>query len=459
MKIAALYQHVYILYVTVLFTNLFTLLIGFSKFDLILGVLSGIMFLIAFPKSTHLFKALGVSFTLIGTILYMTSTLEFLKIITTLKENLPILTLFMMLSWMNSIAKSGRYDNLLNKIMKVNTKNLGSLYNKTSLATFSLATFLNLPAIDISQDMIKSNLKSYSDKFINKFINMTSVRSYAIALLWSPLEVVVALVIFVVDIKYIQVFPWLLLSVVFIFFIDNLSGNIKFKKNIYTNTQHFTPFTKYDIKKLIFLISMLLLFLLSIITITYFNVLDFMTTVSLLIFPFSFAWATIIKRSKRFLAIGWPAWKKSVNNMNNFVVLFISLALFSGGITNSALTSHINNFIISFVDFPFLLMIFIQVFVLFMTLIGVHPTATIGIFSGIIGPLTKVIEPVSLAIILIVSSVSTFASSTYGILVTMTSFNTNQNPYKITLANIIFTLILGTFGTLLAYLLMKLNIY
>src|SRR5699024_9504422 len=103
---------------------------------------------------------------------------------------------------------------------------------------------------------------------------------------------------------------------------------------------------------------------------------------------------------------------------------------------------------------PLLLMLCIQIFILLMTLLGVHPVATIGILSGVIEPLMEIIEPISLAIILIVSSVSTLAVSTYGILVTLTSFNTEQNPYHITLDNMLFTLFSGTIGTIIAYLLM-----
>lgn len=454
MKENSIYQYIYILYSSVLIINFIMILIGYSELDLGISILAIVMLVIAFFKASMLFKVLGFVFVFTGSFLYMTTSVPFSDIIKVFNENLPLLTLFMLLSWMNSIVKSGRYDYLLSKIMKSNTKDLGALYNRTSLATFSLATFLNMPAITISQDIIKSNLQMVSKRMRNKFINMASVRSYAMALLWSPLEVIVAVGIFVTDIKYIQVFPWLILTVIIVFLIDNLFGRMNFGNHSYAKKSSSKSFTRYEIMKIIYLIGALTIFLILITVVGSFNKFDFITTISLLIVPFSFLWAIFIKRIKRFWIIGWNTWKASVNGMNNFIVLFISLSLFSGGISDSFVASHIHHFLLSFSEYPLLLMVCIQIFILLMTLFGVHPVATIGILSGTIGPLMEIIEPISLAIILIISSVSTLAVSTYGILVTITSFNTEQNPYRITLDNMVFTLISGTVGTIIAYLLM-----
>lgn len=454
MKENSIYQYIYILYSSVLIINFILILMGYSEIDLGISILAIVMLVIAFFKASVLFKVLGCVFVIIGSLLYMTTSVPFLDVIKVFKENLPLLTLFMLLSWMNSIVRSGRYDYLLSKIMKLNTKDIGVLYNRTSLATFSLATFLNMPAITISQDIIKSNLQMVSKRMRNRFINMASVRSYAMALLWSPLEVIVAVGIFVTDIKYIQVFPWLILTVIIVFLIDNLFGRMSFRKHPYTKTSSSKSFTRYEVMKFYYLIGALTIFLLLITVAGSFNKYDFITIITLLIVPFSFLWAIFIKRLKRFWIIGWNTWKASVNGMNNFIVLFISLSLFSGSISDSFVASHIHNFILSFSEYPLLLMVCIQMFILLMTLFGVHPIATIGILSGTIGSLMEIINPISLAIILIISSVSTLAVSTYGILVTITSFNTEQNPYRITLDNMVFTLISGTVGTIIAYLLM-----
>ena len=451
-----IYQHIYILYATIFLLYICNFFLTLAMLDYVLGISAIFLFIIAFFKATTIFKTLGVLFTVIGSILYMTTTVTFAELLLVLTDNYGLLTLFMMLSWMNSIVRSGGYDFLLSKIMKVNAQDMGTLYNRSSISTFSLGTFLNLPAITISQDIIKANLKSSSKQLRNRFVNLASVRSYTMALLWSPLEIVVAVGIFVTGVRYIDVLPWLLVVVVMMFILDNLIGKFRFKKYEYKETVNKT-FTKKDGKKLSGLLLALALFLMVIILAGNIEKLDFIMTITLVIIPFTFIWAIILKRLKRFTVVGWHAWKNGVNSMHNFIVLFISLALFSNGITHSAISTYIYEFILRFADTPLLLMFMIQLFILIMSLFGIHAIASIGILSGLMVPLLEIIDPVSLAIVIIIGSVSTFAVSTYGLLVTITSVNTAQNPYRITLDNLFFTVLLGSIGTLIAYGLMILG--
>lgn len=451
-----IYQHIYILYATIFLLYICNFFLTLAMLDYVLGISAIFLFIIAFFKATTIFKTLGVLFTVIGSILYMTTTVTFAELLLVLTDNYGLLTLFMMLSWMNSIVRSGGYDFLLSKIMKVNAQDMGTLYNRSSISTFSLGTFLNLPAITISQDIIKANLKSSSKQLRNRFVNLASVRSYTMALLWSPLEIVVAVGIFVTGVRYIEVLPWLLVVVVMMFILDNLIGKFRFKKYEYKETVNKT-FTKKDGKKLSGLLLALALFLMVIILAGNIEKLDFIMTITLVIIPFTFIWAIILKRLKRFTIVGWHAWKNGVNSMHNFIVLFISLALFSNGITHSAISTYIYEFILRFADTPLLLMFMIQLFILIMSLFGIHAIASIGILSGLMVPLLEIIDPVSLAIVIIIGSVSTFAVSTYGLLVTITSVNTAQNPYRITLDNLFFTVLLGSIGTLIAYGLMILG--
>src|SRR5690625_7638807 len=81
---------------------------------------------------------------------------------------------------------------------------------------------------------------------------------------------------------------------------------------------------------------------------------------------------------------------------------------------------------------------------------GIHPIATVGILTGIITPLLDILNPVSIAIVLIAGSSATFTVGTYGLLVTLTSMSTEQSPYRITLINLPFAIILTLISTIIA---------
>src|SRR5690625_3028062 len=226
MNSSFIYQHVYIFYATILIVHLVNVFIESQIVYLLLSIFAIFMLFLAYIKASTIFKTLGAIFVILGIFFYSTTSASIMEMIYVLQDNFPLLTFFMMLPWMNSAVRSGGYDFLLSNIMKMNTNNLGTLYNRSSISTFSLAIFLNLPAITISQDIIKQNLREFPNRIRNKFINMASARGYTTALLWSPLEIILAVSLFVTGVKYVQVLPWLLLIVISVFVIDNIIGKL-----------------------------------------------------------------------------------------------------------------------------------------------------------------------------------------------------------------------------------------
>ena len=77
---------------------------------------------------------------------------------------------------------------------------------------------------------------------------------------------------------------------------------------------------------------------------------------------------------------------------------------------------------------------------------GIHPLGTFGILGSLIVLLLEVYNPLSLAIVLVTSSIATLTVGTYGLVVTLTAMNTKQSPYRITLNNLGYSLLLGGIG-------------
>src|SRR5690625_2411556 len=140
-----------------------------------------------------------------------------------------------------------------------------------------------------------------------------------------------------------------------------------------------------------------------------------------------------MKRMKRFWIIGSNTWIEKTNTMQNFIVLFISLSFFSNSLNNTNFLEIIEKPLSIFIEYPFFILFFIQVLFLFFSLFGIHPIATVGILTSVITPLLTIFNPVSIALALVAGSSATFTMGTYGLLVTLTSMNTGQNPYRITL--------------------------
>ena len=457
MTLHLIFRYLYIFYSFVFLLNIINVFIESERLNYIIGILAIIMLFVSFFGATKLFKILGSAFLIVGGFAYLATSQPIPAIPAFLTSNMSLLTLMAMLPWMNSVVKSGRFDRSLNSLLNVNASDLGKLYPRSSITTLTLASFLNLSAASISQDVLKDNLSSLKKNLRNSFISTATLRGYTLALLWSPLEILIAVSIFTTGVDYVALLPWLLLIAGITFILDSIWGRFHYKKYSYGDHDSSIQSAinmKQVIKKVIHLLIALVLFLSLVIFLgNQFN-LDFIFTVTILIFPFALIWSFVMKRSRSFWAIGWNTWKVKTNTMQNFIVLFLSLSFFETSISGTAFLDVIQQPVIAVSDYPLLVFILIQVIFIFMSMFGVHPIATIGILGGVIATLLETMNPVSLAIVLATSSVATLTVGAYGLIVQLTSVSTGQNPYRITLNNLPYAFGFGFIGSLVAYFLL-----
>lgn len=455
MKYHSIFRYLYIFYAFVFLLHVINVFIESTILNYVIGVFSIVMFGVSFMGASRLFKYLASAFVVIGGVAFIGSDQSLLTIPAMVTSNLSLLTLLAMLPWMNSVVRSGRFDRSLNNLLKVNVSDLGKLYPRSSVTTLTFASFLNLSAATISQDILSKNLSSLPTKMRNSFISTATLRGYSLALLWSPLEILLAVSIFTTGVDYVSLLPWLLLIAGLTFMMDAIWGRFHYRKYSYENVnRQSNADVKTLTKKIVLLLIALILFLTFVIALGNLFNLDFIFTVTLLIFPFALSWAFIMKRVRSFWVIGWNTWKTKTNTMQNFIILFLSLAFFEASINGTTYLDFIKQPLLALSDYPLILFIFIQVIFIFLSMFGIHPIATIGILTGVVTSLLAFMNPVSLAIVLVTSAVATTSVSTYGLVVQITAMNLGDNPYRITLKNLPYALCFGGIGSFVAYLLL-----
>jgi hypothetical protein len=339
----------------------------------------------------------------------------------------------------------------------VNVTSLGRLYERSSFTKYILCTFINLSALSLSQEVLKENMTNLKKKIQDSFISRSTLRAYAVALAWSPMEVMVAITVDATGVSYLTFLPWLFLCSFIVFSIDLLWGRKKFNHIPYEPIGLSRPRDLQPKKiavKIAQLIIALSIFLMIVVSIGNYFQLNFILSVTLVILPFSFAWAFIMRRIRSFVAIGWNSWKLRTNSMQNFVVLFLSLAFFSSSLNETPFLGIIQQPFIVASETPFLILLLVQATYLVMSMIGVHPIATIGVLMEVLQPLYEIINPLSIGMVLITGALATATVGAYGVTVTITSMNTNQSPYRITIRNIPFAILYGGVGTLIGFFLL-----
>lgn len=450
-------HHIYILYSIVLITYLINVFIENEWANSIIGAITIPMLLLSFIGASRLFKILGIVFIVTGTFLFIQSGLPVQDALIFFTDNLRLLALLTVLPWINSVVRAGRFDRRINQLMKANVSDLGKLYVRSSITAYTLISFINLSALTLTQGVLLENLSNLSKKLKDTFISQTTLRAFSMALVWSPMEIIVAISVDATGVSYITMLPWLLLISLITMTMDNVWGKFHYRGVPYQATSN-EGIRNFSIKSIVFqfvhLFFALVTFLTLIVITSSLLDLNFILTVTLVILPFSFIWSFIMKRVRSFIAIGWKTWKIRTNGMQNFVVLFVSLSFFSNSLNATPVLGVVQHPFMVVADYPFVILFFIQMTYLILSMFGIHPIATIGVLMEVVTPLYQQINPLSIGIVLITGALATATVATFGVTVTMTSMNTRQNPYRITLKNMPFALAYGGVGTIIAFFLL-----
>lgn len=448
----------YIIYTLMLGIYLVNIFLDHNVLLYMAGIIAIPVFIISFAAASRLFKILGTFFIGAGVILFVVSGESAAQIPIFLTSNMQLLAFLAVLPWMNSVVHAGRFDRKISQLLRADVDDLGKLYARSSITSYLLVCFINLSALPFSQQVLQDNLSAVSKKLRESFVSRTTLRAFAIALAWSPMEIMVAITIDATGVGYAAYLPWLLLCSLLVLAIEMLWGRIEFRKHPYTPANQKMKNESINWKTLIFkiieLFAALSVFLMAVLLIGNWTGFNFILTVTLVLIPFSMCWAFVIQRWHTFRIVGWSMWKQRTTNMQNFVVLFLALGLFSSSLNETPVLTLMQTPFEAASGFPLAILLLIQFTYLGLSMVGVHPIATIGILMEILPPLYETMNPLSIGIVLITGGLATATVGTFGITVTMTAQNTMQNPYKITYRNMPFALLYGGMGTLIAYLLL-----
>ncbi|WP_216828670.1 hypothetical protein [Alkalihalobacterium elongatum] len=450
-------EYTFIIYSVILLIYIFNTFLSSFVLTYIVGVLTIPMIFLSFYGANKLFKVLSSIFIGVGLIFFIYTGLPLYEIPLYTISTMPLLAFLLVLPWMNSVVRAGRFDRRINEVMKVNVDDLGKLYVRSSFTTYILTTFISLSAIFLSQKVLLENMSKMEKKVRNSFIGQSTMRAFSLALIWSPMEMIVAITVDSTGVSYLTYLPWLFLCSILILILDWIMNKNKFKTIPYVPASEGLnrPLNPKKITvQIVKLFIALTFFLMVVVSLGNHFHLNFILSVTLVILPFSIVWALLMKRWRSFLAVGWGTWKAHTNNLHNLVTLFLSLAFFSSSLNETPFLQLIQQPFIVSSEKPLVILLLIQLAYFMMSMIGVHPVATIAVLLEILHPLFDFINPLSIGIVLITTGLATATVGPYGVIVTITSMSTKQNPYKITTENIPFALIYGSIGVFIGFLLL-----
>ncbi|WP_411842301.1 hypothetical protein [Salinicoccus sp. HZC-1] len=430
-----LYASLFILFLVYFFSNI-------AALGTAVSFLSFAVLLISWLYASRLFKMIGAMFISVGIILSLMAGDSMHTIMSNTTNNLPLLFFFSILPWIGTVVKVGGLDESITEMVQDEQNRVEKIYGRSVLTTYFLGVFLNLSAIYIIQQVLSELFKKATVSLRQEFIIKSTLRAFSLAVIWSPLEVVVGLTVDSTGLSYFALLPWLILCS----FATCLSEIIISRKE-FKNVALDAPFkdvNKQELRRSIIKMLILLVSFMSLVmTLNIFSDLGFVMTVAMIIIPFSFVTAMIMQKFEIFVKGGWTAWRNHNNTLQNFAVLFLSLGIFSEGFNVSPLPGLMQQ-VFSYIDsYTVLILILMMLFIYALAMFGVHPIATLAILAEVLGPIMNADNILSIAIVMVVCGLAIAPAAPYGLNATMTSQYFQINPYKITKLNIGFAFRMG----------------
>ncbi|MFC0558816.1 hypothetical protein [Halalkalibacter alkalisediminis] len=405
-----------------------------------IGLVAALSLVISFLFSRGLYRNSGLVFLIVGLILFSQNDLPWYQLFFYFETMLGVLSLFLVLPFINSLIRVGKYDKNLSTFLEQGVTKLSKLYKRSFLVTHLLGLFLNIATIPLLAKSLKSTLHQIPTKTTNKFYSQNLLRAYALCLTWSPMEVMVSTSLDITNTSYLQIFPIVISTALIAIAADWILSSHKFTEEL-SIIPPSQSISMIKIKKKIYEMLLLLAVLIVLVSILQSSLnKGYLFSIIVLIIPVSIGWSIIIGKFKRYFQITIPHWKERTNGLSNYFFMFLSAGLFVDMLSLSGHLMFLQLTFIHLADKTFLLYVVIASFFLITSLIGFHPLVSITLIAELLSPIVFGVSNVGLTVVLIACSLATVMYSPYNLSVSILAEQIKMNPYKLGLWNLPFAL-------------------
>ncbi|MCM3788970.1 hypothetical protein M3221_11185 [Domibacillus indicus] len=441
---------VLLLYTSLIILYILSVFFDASFLHYIVGIAAFLTLLTAAFRAKGLYFYSGLLFFLIGSVLFIMQDLPWHYFFLYFDSMLGVMSLFLVLPFLNSIIRTGHYDTNLNTLLRQNVQGFEKLYRRSFLVSHVLGLFLNVATIPLLKNTLHHTLKQFPREKAQAFLSQSLLRGYALCLSWSPMEVMVITSLDITGKTYIEIVLVMLMLVLLFTAADYTISFFKYRTfglHIADSLQKKSNVTR----KLLQMGGMLLLFVcLASIFQHYFQT-GYLLSVVIVIIPISLLWACLIKKQKRYLKITIPHWKERTRGLSNYFFMFLSAGLFVNMLSESHTLSFLQDMFYSVSHQTLFFYVLIGLYFFVTSLVGFHPLVSITLLGELLKPSLPDASSISLTIVLITCSLATVMYSPFNLSVSILSDLLRINPFKIVRWNLPFALLYMSVSIFIAY--------
>jgi hypothetical protein len=427
-------------------------LTGSRSIQFMEGSLAIVCLLISMHDARKMFQIAGALFITAGIACMIWGQLPLSQLPYYMTSNVMLISLLYMLPFINRVIRIGGYDRHLSRWLHVKSGNLGNLYVRSLAVSYLLSLFLFFAALPLLHRVLSKHLQHQEQGLANRFIGISILRGFGIVALWSPVEPLVATAVLLTGVSYMALLPWMFGISLVLLTAGSLWG-FSFRSIAVEVKSRAEPKAPSWSKTIAFLLALVLLITSAFLLQGALNV-SFFAAMTFVLLPFSLLWAVVLKQFKRFAASIRLHWRESTDGLHHLLVLFLSFGFFNSTVSKSPLFHLVEGSVQAIAHWPALLLIFIFLACFLLPAAGIHPLVVMGVFGFLLQPILVVINPLSIAIVLITSCLCSSFMGAFNTTVTIMSGLLRVNPYRITGWNLGFGLLFGGVGVAVSFLLL-----
>src|SRR5690625_1376391 len=158
-------------------------LVTLTLLNYLIGIFANFAIIISLFYARGLYLYSGIVFYVLGIILFLSNDLTYQAFLLQFDSMLGILSLFIMLPFLNSLILVGRYDRYLSSLLEYRISHVGDLYERGGIVTYILGLFLNIATIPLVFHTLHKSLRQFPSLFTDKFYTKNILRASAFCLM------------------------------------------------------------------------------------------------------------------------------------------------------------------------------------------------------------------------------------------------------------------------------------
>ncbi|WP_400164182.1 hypothetical protein ACAF76_014290 [Brevibacillus sp. TJ4] len=420
-----------LLYTVVIFLYMVSQFVPNLYLSYAIGVCAVVAVAVSAKYASGLHRISGFVFLTLGIALFLANGLPWHTFFLHFQSMLGLLSLFLVLPFIHSLVRIGRYDQSLSQLLQDRVTRLQSLYKRSFLVCHFLGVFLNIATLPLLTKSLQPSLQMLSKPEADKFLGKNLLRAYALCLMWSPMEVLVSASIDITGAAYILIAPVVIIVVVLSVLLDFAISRFHYQAIPVTMDMPGEINIRHVYKKVARMLGMLALFVVLVSLVQYTLDSGFLFSVVLLLVPFSLVWAVSLGKTKSYLTVAIPQWIERSKGLANYFFMFLSAGMFVEILSLSGLLSFLEPVFLTASETPLVLYLLIGFYFLSTSLVGFHPMVSLTFMAEFLLPVLPHVAALPLAVVLIVCGLASVMYSPFNLSVSILANELRINPYRI----------------------------